>query len=239
VHAAMSVALVWGAARVAPTPAPALVEVEILTAPALPAEPPPPPLPLPPPPPVSAPAPVSQRERRVPARHASAAPSAPRPATPIAEAASAPVGPSVHPGDHPVFVAAMESSSQAGTGSGSARGGGASASGGNGSDGHGPAQVLTAADVSAMPLPRGRCSGKYTDEAKAAAIEGVIVLDLIVDADGAPRDIAVVEGLSHGLTEAAVRALAACRFTPGRRHGLAVAVQVHHFKIRFLIQDAQ
>jgi hypothetical protein len=67
----------------------------------------------------------------------------------------------------------------------------------------------------------------------------VVVLDLIVDAEGAPRNITVVEGLPHGLTDAAVRALAGCRFTPGRRNGLAVAVQVHHFKIRFLIQDAQ
>lgn len=89
-----------------------------------------------------------------------------------------------------------------------------------------------------MPLPRGRCAGKYTDEARAAAIEGVVELDLIVDAEGKARDITVTSRLSHGLTEAAVSALAACRFTPGERNGVAVAVRVRSFKIRFYLQDA-
>ena len=90
-----------------------------------------------------------------------------------------------------------------------------------------------------MPLPQGRCAGKYTEDARAAATEGTVVLDLIVDEKGHARDIKVVSGLDHGLTEAAITALKECAFTPGEKEGHAVAVRVRGFKIRFVLQDAQ
>jgi len=86
-------------------------------------------------------------------------------------------------------------------------------------------------------LPQGRCAGKYTEAARAAGIEGVVVLDVIVDETGRTRDITVVEGLDHGLTEAAIAALRACRFSPGERAGQPVAVRVRGFKIRFLLGE--
>jgi protein TonB len=88
-----------------------------------------------------------------------------------------------------------------------------------------------------MPLPRGGCAGKYTDAAREAGIEGVVVLDLVVDADGRARDITVVERLPNGLTEAAITALQACRFDPGQRAGVPVAVRVRGFKIRFVLDE--
>jgi TonB family protein len=88
-----------------------------------------------------------------------------------------------------------------------------------------------------MPLPRGRCAGQYTDEARSAAIEGVVVLDLVVDDRGRARDVSVVAGLPHGLTEAAVAALASCTFTPGERDGQPVAVRIRGFKIRFVLDS--
>ena len=90
-----------------------------------------------------------------------------------------------------------------------------------------------------MPLPQGRCVGKYTEEAKRAAIEGTVVLDLIVSETGRARDIHVVSGLGHGLTEAAVAALKECRFSPGEKDGKPVPVRVRGFKIRFLMQDEE
>ena len=99
------------------------------------------------------------------------------------------------------------------------------------------AQPVAAVEVTRMPLPQGRCAGKYTEEARAAATEGVVVLDLIVDEHGRARDITVVDGLPHGLTQAAIEALRACSFTPGERDGQPVPVRVRGFKIRFLMQE--
>jgi TonB family protein len=90
-----------------------------------------------------------------------------------------------------------------------------------------------------MPLPQGRCSGKYTEAARAAAIEGTVVLDCVVDENGRARDIKVVSGLEHGLTEAAITALKECRFSPGEKGDEKVAVRVRAFKIRFVMADAQ
>lgn len=101
------------------------------------------------------------------------------------------------------------------------------------------AAPAAAVEVTKMPLPRGSCSGKYTDEARAAATEGVVVLDLIVDEHGRARDVTVVEGLPNGLTQAAIAALTACSFTPGERDGQPVAVRVRGFKIRFLLAEAR
>jgi protein TonB len=101
------------------------------------------------------------------------------------------------------------------------------------------AAPVAAIEVTKMPLPLGRCAGKYTDEARAAATEGVVVLDLIVDERGRARDITVVDGLPHGLTQAAIAALTACSFTPGERNGQPVPVRVRGFKIRFVMSEAQ
>lgn len=140
----------------------------------------------------------------------------------------------------PVFGVTMESTSQAGT---------TTAPVGNTTNPQaptaGPTEVKPAAapvaayEVTKMPLPQGRCSGKYTDEAKAAAIEGTVILDLIVDEQGRARDIKVVQGLDHGLTEAAIAALKGCSFAPGEKDGHPVPVRVRGFKIRFVLADAE
>ncbi len=89
------------------------------------------------------------------------------------------------------------------------------------------------------PLPQGRCAGKYTEEAKAAGVEGQVKLALTVDADGKVKDIQVKSGLPHGLTEAAIVALKACRFTPGEVDGKPVAVRIEEFKVSFYLQNNQ
>jgi TonB family protein len=101
------------------------------------------------------------------------------------------------------------------------------------------AEPAAAVEVTKMPLPQGRCSGKYTDEARTAAVEGVVVLDVVVGEDGRTRDIKVIEGLPHGLTEAAIAALQACRFSPGEKAGQPVPVRIRGFKIRFVLDEGQ
>ncbi|MEO6776020.1 MAG: TonB family protein [Kofleriaceae bacterium] len=96
---------------------------------------------------------------------------------------------------------------------------------------------VAAFEATKLPLPQGRCFGKYTDEARAAGLEGTVVLDLTVDEHGRARDVSVVQGLGQGLSEAAKRALLACRFTPGEKDGKPVAVRIRGFKIEFVLQE--
>jgi protein TonB len=97
------------------------------------------------------------------------------------------------------------------------------------------AEPIAAAEATKLPLPQGQCFGKYTDDARAAGVEGTVVLDLIVGEDGHVRDVRVAQGLPHGLSEAAVAALRDCRFTPGERDGKPVPVRVRGFKIHFVL----
>ncbi len=142
--------------------------------------------------------------------------------------------------EQPVFGVTMESTSQSGGGPAVAVGNTTQPTSGPATTTARPAAAPVAAyEVTKMPLPQGRCSGKYTDEARAAATEGTVVLDLIVDENGRAREIQVVSGLDHGLTAAAIAALKDCRFTPGEKDGKSVPVRVRGFKIRFVMADAQ
>jgi TonB family protein len=98
---------------------------------------------------------------------------------------------------------------------------------------------VAAYEATKLPLPQGRCFGTYTDEAKAAGIEGTVVLDLTVDESGHARDVTVVKGLEHGLSAAALAAMKGCQFTPGEKDGKPVAVRIKGFKITFVLQDAR
>jgi TonB family protein len=91
--------------------------------------------------------------------------------------------------------------------------------------------------VTKMPLPKGDCSGRYTDEAREAGLEGTVILTFVVDERGRVRDIKVLQGLGSGLTEAAKRAIQACAFSPGERDGKLVPTRVPSFKIRFSLRE--
>jgi len=140
----------------------------------------------------------------------------------------------------PVFGVTMASTSQAGAGPAMPIGntGGAFAPAEEAHKGtKEPLPPVPAYEVTTMPLPEGRCDGKYTEEARSAAIEGTVILDLIVSETGRVRDVQIVSGLGHGLTEAAVAAAKRCHFSPGEKNGTPVPVRVRGFKIRFLLQN--
>lgn len=142
--------------------------------------------------------------------------------------------------DEPVFGVTMQSTSTQGTGP-AVPVGNTLAPAATGSDKpvKALAQPVAAFEATKMPLPQGRCFGKYTEEAKAAGVEGTVVLDIIVGEDGKVRDIQVTQGLPSGLTQAAITALKECRFTPGEKDGKAVPVKIRGFKIQFVLSEAQ
>jgi len=59
----------------------------------------------------------------------------------------------------------------------------------------------------------------YSSEARDLAIEGEVVLRVVFVASGEMRVVGVVEGLGHGLDEAAVDAAKQIEFKPARRDG--------------------
>lgn len=65
----------------------------------------------------------------------------------------------------------------------------------------------------------------YTPAARRAGIEGVAVLDAVIDEDGNVREVTVLRDPGFGLGDSAREALATWRFEPATLHGEAVAVR--------------
>ncbi len=66
----------------------------------------------------------------------------------------------------------------------------------------------------------------YTAAAIRARVQGVVVLQAVVLADGTVGEVRVVKPLGYGLDEAAVATAKGWRFTPGTKDGVAVPVAI-------------
>lgn len=66
----------------------------------------------------------------------------------------------------------------------------------------------------------------YTDEARRRAIEGDVVLEIVVRRDGSVGDVRVLRSLGSGLEQRAIAAVRQWKFSPARRLGSAVDVMV-------------
>ncbi|MBI3682443.1 MAG: energy transducer TonB [Acidobacteria bacterium] len=65
---------------------------------------------------------------------------------------------------------------------------------------------------------------EYSEEARKAKFQGTVVLFVVVDEKGLPRDLKVVRPLGLGLDEKAIEAVMKWRFRPGYKDGKPVAV---------------
>lgn len=75
----------------------------------------------------------------------------------------------------------------------------------------------------------------YTDEGRRRGVEGDVVMEVVVRADGTVGSVRVVQGLGSGLDARAADAVRQWRFAPARRHGRAVDVLVEvavEFRLR-------
>ena len=93
-----------------------------------------------------------------------------------------------------------------------------------------PAGVVRQSRGMQMPTVTKEMKPLYTPAARQAGIQGVVEMEAIVKADGSVGDVRVVRSLDTelGLDEAAVAAVKAWEFKPGRtKDGVAVPVLVN------------
>ncbi len=106
-----------------------------------------------------------------------------------------------------------------GLGSGSGSGYGPGTGGGTGGG-----VYRIGGDVSA-PILINKVEPEYSEEARKAKYSGTVLLSIVVDANGLPRDIHVIRPLGLGLDEKAIEAVMKWRFRPGMKGGHPVATQ--------------
>jgi len=68
---------------------------------------------------------------------------------------------------------------------------------------------------------------RYTEEARKARIQGVVLLETVIDALGNVTQVRVLKGLPMGLTESAVETVGEWTYKPATRDGSPVAVYLN------------
>ncbi len=116
-----------------------------------------------------------------------------------------------------------------GSGIGSGRGGGIGSGSGGGlgpgsGGGMGGGAYRIGGGVSAPQLLL-KVEPEYSEEARKAKYQGVVVLAVVVDENGKAQSLRIVRPLGLGLDEKAIEAVQKWRFRPGQLNGKAVAVQ--------------
>ncbi len=74
------------------------------------------------------------------------------------------------------------------------------------------------------PVAIHRVEPEYSEEARKAKFQGTVVLSIVIDEQGVPRNFRVVRPLGLGLDEKAIEAVQKWRFRPGQKEGRPVAV---------------
>ncbi len=78
---------------------------------------------------------------------------------------------------------------------------------------------------------------EYPEEAQKAGIQGTVWLKVTVDVDGEVVAASLLEGLGHGLDEAAIAAAKQLRFVPAKRDGVPVRATIkYHFDFTLKLQ---
>jgi TonB family protein len=79
----------------------------------------------------------------------------------------------------------------------------------------------------AAPVPIVRVEPEYSEEARAAKWQGAVLLQVLIDENGIPRDIKVVRALGLGLDQKAIEAVQQWRFRPSLLNGKPVSVSAN------------
>ena len=88
-----------------------------------------------------------------------------------------------------------------------------------------PPTMVTADFEIAAPTIESRVEPRYTEPARHAGIEGVVILELIIDTEGRVESVNALRGLPLGLTKSAVEAVEQWRFEASTYKGGPVRVR--------------
>ena len=95
---------------------------------------------------------------------------------------------------------------------------------GPGSDGGLGDGVYRAGNGVSQPKLITKVDAEYSEEALRAKFQGVVILQIVVDAKGNAVNPRVMKSLGLGLDEKAIEAVRQWKFTPGYKDGKPVAV---------------
>jgi periplasmic protein TonB len=87
-------------------------------------------------------------------------------------------------------------------------------------------QVYEPGNGVSLPEVISKVDAEYTEEARAARIQGTVGLAMVVQADGTVGEVGVEQPLDPGLDREAVKAAKQWRFKPGMREKKPVAVRI-------------
>jgi periplasmic protein TonB len=78
---------------------------------------------------------------------------------------------------------------------------------------------------------------RYPEMARRAGIEGVVIVQFVIDPEGRVTNPVVLRGIGGGADEAAIEAVRQARFTPGMQRGRPVRVQFA-IPVRFSLNES-
>jgi TonB family protein len=168
-------------------------------------------------------------------------PAPPAPAPPVvAPVVSAPADANDRAG-LPTATAATTPSNGSGDGGGTGTGAGTGAGQGTGAGigegsiaGTGGGPYRPGSGITPPSIQR-EVKPVYTEEGRRRGVEGDVVMEVVVRADGTIGNVRVIQGLGSGLDQRAIDAVRQWRFFPARRLGAAVDVMVEiavEFRLR-------
>jgi len=120
----------------------------------------------------------------------------------------------------------MTPSNGTGVGGGIGSGSGGGVGSGHGGPGVGPGIFHVGEGVSA-PRAIYTPEPEFSEEARKAKYQGVVVLNIIVGTDGRVHNPRVVRSLGMGLDEKAIEGVKTWKFDPSKKDGRAVAVEMN------------
>jgi len=97
-------------------------------------------------------------------------------------------------------------------------------------------RVIPASKLTSMPSWKTSIKPVYTEKAREKEVEGVVLIEVLIDETGRVRKVKVLKKLGFGLDEAAIEAVKNSSFTPGMRGKTPVATKIQ-IPFRFVLED--